>query len=208
MDRPEWGEGSPPVEAIVAAALRLLDERGFAALTTRRLAVEMGIHQPTIYRRVADRDALLGLVADAIMAEAEPLDRGSLGWCDWLHETGMRVRRAWRDHPHAAPLLHYGGPHPAITRFLDDVVAVLRSAGLEGTELVASLQAYLGYVLGSVMLDSRGTSAATPSPVEATTSPDLQHLQQLVLGVAASPELVFETGLELVLDGVARRVGG
>ena len=208
MGRPEWGEGSPPVEAIVAAALRLLDEDGVASLTTRRLATAMGIHQPTIYRRVADRDELLGLVADAIMAEAEPADRSALGWRDWLHETGMRVRRAWWAHPHAAPLLHYGGPHPAITRFLDDVVAVLRSAGLEGPVLVASAQAYLGYVLGSVMLDSRGTHAAAPRKVEAAELPDLQHLQQLALAAAAHPELVFETGLELVLDGVAQRVAG
>src|SRR5688572_24982316 len=93
-----WGQGSPPVEAIVAAALRLLDEHGFAALTTRRLAVAMGIHQPTIYRRVADRDALLGLVADAIMAEAGSLDR-SAPWRTWLHDTGLRVRAAWRRHP-------------------------------------------------------------------------------------------------------------
>ena len=200
-----WGQGSPPVEVIVSAALRLLDEHGFAALTTRRLAVAMGIHQPTIYRRVADRDALLGLVADAIMAEAVPLDRDAVPWRDWLHETGMRVRAAWRQHPNAAPLLHYGGPHPAITRFLDDVAAVMRSAGLEGTDLVASLQAYFGYVLGTVMLDSRGTHEGTPAPLEATAFPDLQHVQQLVMLSVQSPELIFETGLEIVLDGISRR---
>lgn len=202
-----WGQGSPPVSVIVAAALRLLDEHGFAALTTRRLAVAMGIHQPTIYRRVADRDALLGLVADAIMAEAAPLDRDAVPCREWLHEVGMRVRAAWRQHPHAAPLLHYGGPHPAITRFLDDVVAVMRSAGLEGTDLVASLQAYLGYVLGTVMLDSRGTHNVTPAEVEVTAFPDLQHLQQMVVLAIESPELIFETGLELVLDGIFRRAG-
>lgn len=202
-----WGQGSPPVGVIVAAALQLLDEHGFSALTTRRLAEAMGIHQPTIYRRVADRDALLGLVADAIMAEAVPLDRDAVPWRDWLHETGMRVRGAWRRHPHAAPLLQYGGPHPAISRFLDDVVAVMRAGGLEGTELVASLQAYFGYVLGTVMLDSRGTHSAAPAQLEPTAFPDLQHLQQIVVRGGETPELIFETGLELVLDGIARRAG-
>lgn len=202
-----WGQGSPPVSVIVSAALRLLDEHGFAALTTRRLAAAMGIHQPTIYRRVTDRDALLGLVADAIMAEAVPLDRDAVPWRDWLHETGMRVRTAWRGHPHAAPLLHYGGPHPAITRFLDDVVAVMRAAGLEGTDLVASLQAYFGYVLGTVMLDSRGTHDVTLASLDETAFPDLQHLQQLVTHAVTSPEVIFESGLELVLDGIARRAG-
>jgi AcrR family transcriptional regulator len=200
-----WGQGSPPVEDIVAAALRLLDEQGFAALTTRRLASVMNIHQPTIYRRVADRDSLLGLVADAIMAEGGRLDRDALDWRDWLHATGMRVRAAWRRHPNAGPLLHYGGAHPAISRFLDDVVAVMRSAGLEGTELIGALQAYLGYVLGSVMLDGRGTHGAAPVPVEGSTFPDLQHLQLLVLQATETPEVVFETGLVLVLDGIAER---
>ena len=203
--RGAWGDGSPPAEAIVAAALQLIDEQGLAAMTTRRLAAAMGIHQPTIYRRIADRDALLGLVADAIMTEAGRLDREALSPRDWLQQTASRLRAVWRRHPHASPLLHYGGPHPAITQFLDDVVAVMRRSGLEGMRLTASLQAYLGYVLGTVMLENRSepASASAPTPVDVAAFPDLHHLQQLVAQAGKDLDLVFEAGLEIVLAGIA-----
>lgn len=206
--RSGWGQGTPPVESIVEAALRLLDEQGFAALTTRRLATAMGIHQPSIYRRVADREALLGLVADAIMAETGRIDQDGEDWRAWLRATGVRVRATWRRHPHAGPLLHHGGRHPAIAQFFDDVVAVMRTAGLVDKELLTALQAYLGYVFGTIMLESRDTPDATRAPARADerSSPDLWHLQQL-LGheVGNVGDRTFLAGLDLVLDGIANR---
>jgi AcrR family transcriptional regulator len=50
-------------ERLVTAALRLLDEHGLEAVTMRSVAAAAGTSTPTLYKRFADRDALLkGLV--------------------------------------------------------------------------------------------------------------------------------------------------
>lgn len=63
-------------EAIVAAALTLLRERGFAAMTVEDVAAEARVGKPTIYRRFADKAAL---VAAAISTQLPALDVPDLG---------------------------------------------------------------------------------------------------------------------------------
>jgi AcrR family transcriptional regulator len=190
------------VDVLVAEALRLLDDEGFAALTTRRLAARLGIHQPRIYRRIADREELLELVSDAIMAEVR-LPESSLAPREWLLQAGLELRRTWGRHPYAAPLLHFGGARPAISEFLDRVVSVLHAAGLQDDRLLAALQAFLGYVFGVVVLEGRSGVQRAPAPVEASSFPELHHLQQLVATASAGTgEARFEQGLQLVLAGI------
>jgi len=52
-------------ERIRTAARRLLDREGPDAVTMRRVAKAVGITPMAIYRHVADRDALLNVLADA-----------------------------------------------------------------------------------------------------------------------------------------------
>ena len=58
-------------EAIVAAALALLDREGADALTMRRLGGELGVEAMSLYRHVADRAALLEGLADQLSSEVE-----------------------------------------------------------------------------------------------------------------------------------------
>lgn len=201
-----WGQGSPPVEAIVAAALRLVDEHGLAALTTRRLAAEMGIHQPTIYRRVADLDELLGLVANAIMTEAGTSDVDRSDWRAWLRDTALRVRRAWDDHPNAAPLVDHGGPLPAITAFIDSTVAAFTQAGFDDDAALGPLQAYLSYVFGEIVVGSmsmRPRHRPAPRRVTPDEAPHLARLQSTLAGRSGDVEAsLFAQGLDVVLKGI------
>jgi len=63
---------------IVAAALRLLDRDGEAAITMRSVAAEAGTTTPTIYERFRDRDALMrGVIQEAtreLLVLLGPLD--------------------------------------------------------------------------------------------------------------------------------------
>ncbi len=54
-------------DAVVAAALRLLDEEGRDALTMRRLATELRVEAASLYAHVAGKDDLVDAVLDSVL---------------------------------------------------------------------------------------------------------------------------------------------
>ena len=58
-------------DAIVAAAIRLLDREGLAALSMRRLADELGAGAASLYWHVGSKDGLLDLVIDELVGEGQ-----------------------------------------------------------------------------------------------------------------------------------------
>lgn len=73
-------------EAIVAATLALLAERGFGATTVEAVAARAGVGKPAIYRRHPDKAAL---VAAAIRAQLPSLEAPDLGDTRAELETAM-----------------------------------------------------------------------------------------------------------------------
>lgn len=62
-------------EAIVAAARRLVEERGADALTMRDVADSVGVRAPSLYKRVRDRTDLFRLILENVTDElTEALD--------------------------------------------------------------------------------------------------------------------------------------
>src|SRR5438309_8181043 len=67
-------------EGIVAAALALVDAEGLDALSTRRLAAELGVSGPSLYNHVATKDELIDAVVDSVVAG---VDVSAFGGSDW-----------------------------------------------------------------------------------------------------------------------------
>jgi len=205
------GEGSPPVEDIVRAALALIDRDGLDALTTRRLAGELGIFQPVIYRRVRNRDELLDRVAEVIVADAgvPGVDPGD--WRAWLADCGLRLFRSWRRHPRAAPLVYRGAGTPAILRLFDAIFAVLLGAGFDEGDVVDCVQLYLGHVFGVTFLESVPGATRPAQALDVDLAASYPHLaamqKRLPKGAqsTAAAERTFVDGLGVLLDGLAHR---
>ena len=66
-------------DGIVAAALALVDAEGLEALSTRRLAAELGVSGPSLYNHVATKDELIDAVVDSVVAGVDVSAFGRLG---------------------------------------------------------------------------------------------------------------------------------
>ena len=89
--RPASGRGPRPglsVERIVAAAVRVAEREGLAAVSMSRVAAELGSSPMSLYRHVASKDELLLLMTD-LPLEKPPVIDAAADWRDrlsgWAH---------------------------------------------------------------------------------------------------------------------------
>jgi AcrR family transcriptional regulator len=118
-------------DAIVAAALAVLDERGVEGLNMRAVAERLGTGPASLYAHVDGKDELLALMIDQVAAEI-PLPRVGAGpWQDQLKDVIRAIRRlfaAHRDLAHAN--LGTIPVEPNALALMDALMGVLRHAGL------------------------------------------------------------------------------
>jgi len=82
--RPARAPLSP--EAIVDAALRVLDREGSTGLSMRRVADELGTGPASLYWHVANKDALVDLIIDRVAGEVPLPEPDPDRWQEQLRE--------------------------------------------------------------------------------------------------------------------------
>jgi AcrR family transcriptional regulator len=103
---PIWARPEPGVrragytrDQIAKAALAIADAEGFDAVSMRRVAAELGAGTMTLYHYVRNKDELIDLMDDAMMAEViVPDDELPSNWREALAEIARRSRGAWERH--------------------------------------------------------------------------------------------------------------
>ena len=93
---------------IVAAAGDLLESGGLESVTMQAVAARVGVKAPSLYKRVADRDALIRLVAGACAERLHAEIAGSTT----LPELAHAFRGFARRHPEAFRLIFSGSGDP------------------------------------------------------------------------------------------------
>lgn len=178
-------------EQVVDTALAILARVGLPDLTMRAIGAELGVRQSALYHHVANKQALLGAVADKILAQG-PRDRtsASSAWQD-------RVRRRCED------------VHTAVTAYPD------------GADLVMSMWAFgLGGQAPFVGLCDLLTDAGLPTEITPTAARTLlhfvyghaydeqSHAQASRSGILTTERAPtdFDTGLDIVLSGISTLV--
>jgi AcrR family transcriptional regulator len=166
------GSGSPSpavvvarsarADEVVAAARRLLEEEGAGALTMRRLAEQLGIKAPSLYKHLPDKAALEAAIIATGLEEAaarfeQAVDSATTGG-DAAGEGAAAISAlaaAYREfalaHPHLYRLMHNGPlPRRHLPAGVEDRAAapVLRVAGSR-----ARARALWAFAHGMVMLE-------------------------------------------------------
>src|SRR5436305_558853 len=95
-------------ERIVVAAIALVDAEGLAALSTRRLATQLGVSGPSLYNHFATKDDLLEAMADAVTAQVDISSLGARPWPQALRAWATSYRRTLAEHPNLVPVIAHG----------------------------------------------------------------------------------------------------
>jgi AcrR family transcriptional regulator len=217
-------------DAIVAAAIRVIDEEGFEAVSMRRVAQEFGTGAASLYAYVANKDELMDLIVDQIMLESAVDDQEPAeDVVDWQEQIKAMVRAGYHTliaHRDIAKALLGRIPFgPNGLRNVENMLKLLRAHGMP--DYVA---AYAGDLIGQYMV---GTAIedymwqqrypdATPEQVSAAMSevgdyleslpkeefPNLTALARVMVGEnVGEPESPlfdrFELGLDILVRGLA-----
>jgi TetR/AcrR family transcriptional regulator, tetracycline repressor protein len=160
-------------EVIVQAALESIDRDGSQGLTMRGLAQDLGVEAMSLYRYVSGREDLLEAVVAVLLEGLSDLDE-QLGktWQGYLQGLAHAVRRIAVEHPAAFPLV--ATRHPAAPwlrpplrslELVEDFLSTLSGFGFTDEQVVATYQAFSGFLLGNLLLEAAVRGAET-SPVE------------------------------------------
>jgi AcrR family transcriptional regulator len=156
-DRAASGTGRITRDAVLAAALEIIDRDGAPALSMRRLARAVGRDPMVLYRHAQDKAAVLDGVAEAVLAQLE-VDATDPDWAAQLRAVARRYRQLALAHPHLVPLLvtrplatPLGLRPPGTLRPLEDILALLTRAGFSGSDALHIYRALFGFLHGHVL---------------------------------------------------------
>ncbi len=202
---------------VLQAAVKLADRGGLSSLSMRKLGQALGVEAMSLYKHVADKDDILDGIVDAVFAEVA-LPAADADWRAAMRTRALAARQVLLRHPWAIGLLDSRrSPGPATVRHHDAVIGSLRRGGFS-IEMAAHAFSLLdSYIYGFALQEASLPYAPEEIAQAATdmlpgTSPDAYpHLAEMLAEFALKPgysyDAEFEFGLDLILDGLARRGG-
>jgi len=191
-------------DAVLAAALRVIDERGLGACTMRAVARQLGVEAMSLYWHVDDKDALLDGVVERVLGEV-PAAQAATDWRAGIDAFARGFRGVALAHPHAVPLLAARArtAYAAAGRVAEGGIASLEAAGFDRATAIRAARTVSRYVVGFTLAEAGDRLAPAPS-AEAAPSPALGELLESV--ARDDPEELFSFGLEALLDGLEARL--
>ncbi|WP_460063913.1 TetR/AcrR family transcriptional regulator [Streptomyces sp. YKOK-I1] len=192
-------------DRIVETARMLVDAEGLPALSTRRLAAELGVSGPSLYNHFRTKDEILEAVADSVSAQIDlSMFEDGREWRTALHDWAVSYRAALRDHPNIVPVLAQGpGRRPAGLRVADAVYGAMVAAGWPPAQ-ATSIGALMRYfIMGSALGSFAGGFVDDATAYDPADYPHLGQAHLLAEQQEKIDERAFETGLTALLDGLA-----
>ncbi|MEU4220231.1 TetR/AcrR family transcriptional regulator [Actinoplanes sp. NPDC026623] len=168
-DNPRTRPAKAPLsrQAVIAAALGLVDEAGYAAVTMRRVAQALDTGPASLYVYVADRDELMAEAYDLALAEVEPPGPVDGDWRARLELLVGRAIAALGGHDDIALVAITRVPTgPNALRLLEATMTLLRAGGVDDSVCPWAADVLDQYVTSSALelaarlRDQRAVAAA------------------------------------------------
>lgn len=188
--------------AVVDEALRLLDESGLEAVTTRAVADRIGVRMNTVLWHVKTKTRLLELMADAVAGtidyDALPEEPG-----ERARELLRRYRRSLLAHRDGAALVAGTyAPDPHTLRFADTLVGALACRDATRSTAAWTLYALVYFTLGLVQEEQGAGSADEHRLREAVAAGPYPALAASLTTLTGHDfDARFEDGVDRILGG-------
>ncbi len=203
-------------EAIIEAALHVLDEEGLDRVSMRRVAEELGTGAGSLYWHVGNKEELLELVLDRVSSELELPEPEPARWQEQLKDVAREMRTLMKRHRGVARISLGRIPiGPNLVRVVEWLLMLLREAGVPDrtASLTGDLLAlYVGAFAYEESLPFNSPGNAPPDQIAtmirdyfASLPPDrfpniVARADELIAG---GPDDRFEFGLEVIVQGLA-----
>jgi len=183
-------------EAVLDAAVELLDREGMAGLSMRKLGAVLGVEAMSLYNHIPSKEALLDGIHERILLSIEAAPHART-WQSFARHQAHALDRVLVAHPHAIPLFATRpASTPAAVERLDRYLGVLMDAGFKPVDALSIVQLVAQLVVGHAMWTT-GTEMAyvsdTPSP------PHVRQVERVL--EKWNPDRELELGIYALLRG-------
>jgi AcrR family transcriptional regulator len=189
-------------EAVLLAAVALVDEQGLGALTMRELGRRLGVEAMSLYNHVPGKEALLDGIVEVVLSK---VGSDAEDWRRAVQEIARGYRDASRSHPEIVMLFATRRfTSPPWARTTDDLLAAFRRGGFDSVAAVHGyrvVSAYMtGYVFGELRLLDAPSLQEYLEQIDPSEHPVLHELAGELETVDRAGE--YDLGLELILDAL------
>lgn len=191
-------------DAILVAALAIIDESGIEACTMRAVAANLGVEAMSLYWHVPGKDALLDGVVERMLREvaAEHVE-DPVEWRPRMNAFGHAYHAVLLRHPNAIHLIagRPFGAYVAASRMAETGLPTLIAAGFDQRSAIRAIRTVTRFVLGFTLLEV--STARNPPQVTEPSS----ALAEIIDAVATDDQAeLFRFGLDAVIDGFEARL--
>ncbi|MHB8793465.1 MAG: TetR/AcrR family transcriptional regulator [Thermoleophilia bacterium] len=149
-------------EAIVSAALEIVDREGLQALSMRHLGSVLEVDPMAIYYHIPNKSALLDALMEAVMGEIDlTLDDPSLPSSERIRVAAHMYRGVMMAHPHAVEVIAVRNLNtPESFRPVEFLLGVFLEAGFSHSGAFAAVNIFARFVRGFVLSEVQQLAAA------------------------------------------------
>ncbi|WP_250005646.1 TetR/AcrR family transcriptional regulator C-terminal domain-containing protein [Actinoplanes sp. M2I2] len=213
----------PDRDLVVRTAITIADAEGLPGLSMRRLAGELGIPTMSVYRHVADREELVLLMMDKVMAANPPpprLDPARDGWRACVEALARLQWSMYRRHTWLAQAVSFTRPllAPHAMAHTEWTMRALEGHGLDPSTQFRAAVTVANYVRGTAVNLEDEAQAVQETGMTDTEWMDTQRRRfTAVLAAGRLPlmarfmatsdrelnlDMLLEYGLQRLLDGL------
>jgi len=212
-------------ERVLRAAIVVADDGGIEALTMRKLADQVGVEAMSLYYHVANKEAVLDGVVDAIVVEIEESMGGftppddPTDWQQAVRERILAARNVMLLHPWVPAVLETRTKvSPTMVVYFDSLLGLLREGGFSydlahhGVHALGSR--ILGFTQELFEPDEDADSEADEKALLEELGDQIPYVVGMLMEIThddpdstlgwCDDQVEFEFGLDLILDGLER----